>query len=75
MREGHFHQSLRHKNIDYRRGCFFVTMQVMHNASLLGAIQRDAGNDADGAKFTSSVEGLKSLAPRMFENLSMSLIF
>lgn len=52
-----------------------MTMQVMHNASLLGAIQRDAGNDADGAKFPSSVEGLKSLAPRCVKNLSMSLIF
>ena len=38
MAERYFHKSLRHKNIDYRRGRFFVTMQVAHNASLLGVI-------------------------------------
>lgn len=38
MSEVYFHKSLRHKNIDYSRGQFFVTMQVEHNASLLGVI-------------------------------------
>ncbi|MBQ2379931.1 MAG: transposase [Akkermansia sp.] len=38
MSERYFHKSLRHKNIDYRRGRFFVTMQVAHNTSLLGVI-------------------------------------
>lgn len=38
MAERYFHKSLRHKNIDYRRGKFFVTMQVAHNKSLLGVI-------------------------------------
>lgn len=33
-----WHKSLRNKNIDYSKGRFFVTVQVAHNASLLGAI-------------------------------------
>ena len=38
MKKVRFHKSLRHKNINYSNGRFFVTMQVAHNASLLGAI-------------------------------------
>ena len=38
MKGVYFHRSLRHKNIDYGRGRFFVTIQVAHNKPLLGAI-------------------------------------
>lgn len=33
-----FRKSLRHPNIDYRSGWFFVTSQVAHNKSVFGAI-------------------------------------
>lgn len=33
-----FHKSLRNNNIDYSKGRFFVTIQVAHNKSVLGAI-------------------------------------
>lgn len=36
--QAYFHKSLRNKNINYRHGRYFVTMQVAHNMSLLGAI-------------------------------------
>ncbi len=35
---GLFHKSLRNKNIDYGHGRYFVTIQVAHNKSILGAI-------------------------------------
>ena len=38
MRPRFFQHSLRNRNIDYRHGRFFVTIQVEHNKSLLGAI-------------------------------------
>lgn len=38
MRPRFFQHSLRNRNIDYRHGRFFVTVQVAHNKSLLGAI-------------------------------------
>ena len=34
----HFRKSLRNKNIDYRKGRYFVTIQVARNKYLLGAI-------------------------------------
>ena len=33
-----FRKSLRNANINYRNGWFFVTSQVAHNKSILGAI-------------------------------------
>lgn len=41
MLKKRFHQSLRNKNIDYGKGRFFVTIQVAHNMSVLGAIVGD----------------------------------
>ena len=38
MKERYFRKELRNKNINYGQGRFFVTFQVAHNASLLGAI-------------------------------------
>ena len=38
MRPRFFQHSLRNRNINYRHGRFFVTIQVEHNKSLLGAI-------------------------------------
>ena len=38
MKGKYFHKPLRNKNIDYRKGQFFVTIQVAHNKSVLGAI-------------------------------------
>ncbi len=38
MRPRYFQHSLRNRNIDYRHGRFFVTVQVAHNKCLLGAI-------------------------------------
>lgn len=38
MRPSFIQHSLRNRNIDYHRGRFFVTIQVAHNKSLLGAI-------------------------------------
>lgn len=38
MEKVHFHKSLRNKNIDYGHGRYFVTIQVAHNKSILGAI-------------------------------------
>ena len=38
MRPRFYQHSLRNRNIDYRHGRFFVTIQVEHNKSLLGAI-------------------------------------
>lgn len=38
MRPRYFQHSLRNRNIDYRHGRFFVTIQVAHNKCLLGAI-------------------------------------
>lgn len=38
MQKVHFHKSLRNKNIDYGHGRYFVTIQVAHNKSILGAI-------------------------------------
>jgi len=36
-----FRKSLRNANINYRNGWFFVTFQVAHNKSILGAIVGD----------------------------------
>ena len=41
MRPRFFQHSLRNRNINYRHGRFFVTIQVEHNKSLLGAIVGD----------------------------------
>ena len=38
MKVRYFHKPLRNKNIDYRKGLFFVTIQVANNKSVLGAI-------------------------------------
>ena len=38
MRPRYFQHSLRNRNINYRHGRFFVTIQVEHNKLLLGAI-------------------------------------
>ena len=38
MNSRRFHKHLRNKNIDYRKGRFFVTMQIEHNRSILGTI-------------------------------------
>ena len=38
MKVRYFHKSLRNNNIDYSKGRFFVTIQIAHNASLLGTI-------------------------------------
>lgn len=59
MRPRFFQHSLRNRNIDYRHGRFFVTIQVAHNKSLLGAIvgERSVLNElGEGVK--SVLEGL-----------------
>ena len=38
MKGKYFHKPLRNKNIEYRKGQFFVTIQVANNKSVLGAI-------------------------------------
>lgn len=38
MAKHYFRKSPRNKNIDYRHGRFFVTIQIAHNKSVLGAI-------------------------------------
>lgn len=68
MKGRYFHKSLRNKNIDYSRGRFFVTIQVAHNASLLGAI---VGERSVLNELGCGVQGLLNDLPLKYPELEL----